>query len=36
MANTFKLKTKTGINGAALSTVYTVPPALLLPLSLLA
>jgi len=25
MANTFKLKTKTGINGAALSTVYTVP-----------
>ena len=25
MANTFKLKTKTGVNGAALSTVYTVP-----------
>ena len=25
MANTFKLKTKSGVNGAALSTVYTVP-----------
>ena len=25
MANIFKLKTKTGVNGAALSTVYTVP-----------
>ncbi|MGY8865289.1 MAG: hypothetical protein ACKVJK_06615 [Methylophagaceae bacterium] len=25
MANTFKLKTKTGVNGSALSTVYTVP-----------
>ena len=25
MANTFKLKTKTGVNGAALSAVYTVP-----------
>jgi hypothetical protein len=25
MANTFKLKTKSGINGAALSTIYTVP-----------
>ncbi len=25
MANTFKLKTKSGVNGSALSTVYTVP-----------
>ena len=25
MANTFKLKTKTGVNGAALTAVYTVP-----------
>jgi hypothetical protein len=25
MANTFKLKTKTGVNGAALTSVYTVP-----------
>jgi hypothetical protein len=25
MANTFKLKTKSGVNGAALTTVYTVP-----------
>ena len=25
MANTFKLKTKSGVNGAALSDVYTVP-----------
>ena len=25
MANTFKLKTKAGVNGSALSTVYTVP-----------
>ena len=25
MANTFKLKTKTGVNGAALIAVYTVP-----------
>ena len=25
MANTFKLKTKSGVNGAALTSVYTVP-----------
>ena len=25
MANTFKLKTKSGVNGSALRTVYTVP-----------
>ena len=25
MANVFKLKTKTGVNGAALTSVYTVP-----------